>query len=99
MNTSTSSLLSSKLSQPSPKNYEAAFGRLSSLYGFGGGIPSLPRKSKKSTSSSPKTSKRQLQMTRPSQSARPQKDYEAAFAQLSSNYGFGGGYPSMPTRQ
>ncbi|KDR73953.1 hypothetical protein GALMADRAFT_157779 [Galerina marginata CBS 339.88] len=72
---------------PPPKDYEASFGHLSSSYGFGGSVPSLPPKSQKqpkrsvSPSSSP-----QPTVVRPSTG----KDFETSFAQLSSSYGFGG---------
>ena len=88
--TSTTSLLSVFQRKSAPKNYESAFGQLSSSYGFGGAVPSLPPKSSKpSKKSLPKSTTSPVPPPRP----QPAKDYEAAFAQLSSSYGFGGSIP------
>ncbi|KDR73950.1 hypothetical protein GALMADRAFT_250666 [Galerina marginata CBS 339.88] len=75
---------------PSTKDYESSFGHLSSSYGFGSGVPSLPprvQKQPKHSSSSQPT------VVRPTTG----KDYESSFGQLSEMYGFGG--PSVPRRQ
>ncbi|KAF8174921.1 hypothetical protein BJ912DRAFT_989212 [Pholiota molesta] len=110
---STSSLLIPKSHQTTRKDYESAFAHLSSQYGFGGSVPSLPRKSTKSTkpSSESQTTKSPVTTTQSTSSSsssaasasyssrtQPEKDYQAAFGQLSSSYGFGGGF-SVPTRQ
>ncbi|KAH9479854.1 hypothetical protein JR316_0008449 [Psilocybe cubensis] len=59
------------------KDYQNAFGRLSSSYGFGGSYaPSFSKKTPTSTHKEPKTR------------AEPQ-GYEAAFGKLVSSYGFG----------
>lgn len=63
------------------KDYEAAFGHLSSAYGFAGSVPSLPSKDSKSTL--PNLSKRPLI------EARSSKDYQRAYGDLSSTYGNG----------
>ena len=98
---STSSLPMSQR-QPTPKDYESSFVNLSSQYGFGGSsMPSLPRKSAKTTTSS-SSSKSQPASKAPSvqqsTATHSQKDFEASFAQLSTSYGYGGGF-SLPTRQ
>lgn len=49
--------LTTQVAQPAGKNYELAFGNLSSSYGYGGGVPTLPQKAeKKAKSSSSKSS-------------------------------------------
>ncbi|KAF8876774.1 hypothetical protein CPB84DRAFT_1852846 [Gymnopilus junonius] len=80
---SMSSVPSSPVTQ-SPKDYEKSFGQLSSMYGFGGGVPSLPSKVPKQ--SKPVLTSSQPTVVRPSGG----KDYESSFGQLSSMYGFGG---------
>ncbi|KAF9458128.1 hypothetical protein BDZ94DRAFT_1271503 [Collybia nuda] len=89
---STTSLISKKTS---PKNYEAAFGNLVSSFGFGGGVPTVPRKATQTTQP------RKSQAPSPQTSSHPtQKNYEAAFGSLSSSYGFGSGavvaVPTLP---
>ncbi|PPQ95407.1 hypothetical protein CVT26_008253 [Gymnopilus dilepis] len=68
---------------PSTKDYEKSFGQLSSMYGFGGGVPSLP----------PKVPKQVKQSVPPSSSTvfppLSGKDYQTTFGQLSSTHGFG----------
>ncbi|KDR73952.1 hypothetical protein GALMADRAFT_250668 [Galerina marginata CBS 339.88] len=109
---STSLLNSSSSHMPTPKNWESAFGKLSSSYGFSGSVPSLPKKSSKSPKpSSTSTSSQSLSSTSsrssmssvPSTSTRssvlpPPKDYESSFGHLSSSYGFGGTVPSLPPK-
>lgn len=93
---STASLLSSS-NKSSSKNWESSFAQLSSSYGFNGAVPSLPTKSSKSTKTTTSISTANPQSFTASPSVvRPTKDYESAFGQLSSNYGFGGGVPSLP---
>ncbi|PPQ85753.1 hypothetical protein CVT25_003072 [Psilocybe cyanescens] len=95
---STCLLASSSTHQPSSKNWEASFGQLASSYGFSGGVPSLPKKTK-STKSDAKTSRASIYTTTPSSSeSRATRDYEAAFGHLLSAYGFGGGVPSLPSK-
>ncbi|GLB44453.1 hypothetical protein LshimejAT787_1700800 [Lyophyllum shimeji] len=87
------------------KNYEAAFGALSSSYGFAGPVPIVPS-STSSSSSSKKPSKHiPPSMTSASPGSRsptqpqPQrKNYEAAFGTLVSSYGFGGPIPIVPSK-
>jgi len=93
--TSTSSLLSVFQRKSSPKNWESAFGQLSSSYGFGGTVPSLPPKSSKPSKSLPKSTTSPVPPPRP----QPAKDYEAAFGQLSSSYGFGGSAPHLSSKK
>ncbi|KAG6814849.1 hypothetical protein H0H93_012002 [Arthromyces matolae] len=110
-NSSTATLTNppQKAQQPQPKNYEAAFGSLSSTYGFGTGSPYAPSSSPSSSkTASSSVSKDHAKSTPPSvptttgvsstsshggaaipPTQRPQKDYEAALAALSSSYGFG----------
>jgi len=85
------------VSYPSRKNYEAAFGNLSSSYGFGGAAPCLPT-SQPSTPAKVKSTPVVVQQT--VATPVPQgKNYEAAFGQLSSSYGFGGfSTPSLPKK-
>jgi len=84
---------------PGQKNYEAAFGNLSSSYGFGGGpvpAPSVPRSEKKTKAPKPSPTYIVHLPQSQSQSApqpHPTKNYEESFAQLQSSYGFGGGVP------
>ncbi|KIM37893.1 hypothetical protein M413DRAFT_448160 [Hebeloma cylindrosporum] len=93
--TSTTSLLPSFQRKSAPKNWESAFGQLSSSYGFGGAVPSLPAKASKPSKSLPKSA---TSPPVPPQS-QPVKDYEAAFAQLSSSYGFGAPVPSLSSKK
>ncbi|KAH9479846.1 hypothetical protein JR316_0008441 [Psilocybe cubensis] len=94
---STSLLASSqhKSTRSSSSNWESSFGNLSSSYGFSGNAPSLPNKSQSSKPASPA----QMSPSYPSvfHSSQPTsstagKDYQSAFGQLSSSYGFGGSY-------
>ncbi|KAJ6474645.1 hypothetical protein C8R47DRAFT_927182, partial [Mycena vitilis] len=70
-----------------PKDFQAAFANLQSTYGFGGSTPSPVQKHKKSSSSPAPSS-----TSAPTQRASPKgtKNYEAAFGDLQSTYGFGG---------
>ena len=83
--------------------YFTDVGKLSSQYGqCGNGVYSpTPRKTTKSTKlPSEKTAKVSFTPTQtPAPTSRPQKNYEAAFAQLSSSYGFGGGFSPAPSRK
>ena len=88
------------------KDYELAFATLSSSYGFGGGAPSLPprqtKKKKDSVGASP-SSYPSPRASYPSNDlndrspSRSHKDYEGAFAYLSSSFGFGGNGPRRKT--
>ncbi|KAF8970641.1 hypothetical protein BDZ97DRAFT_1790245 [Flammula alnicola] len=98
--TSTSSLMPSSPHKSSTKNWESAFGELSSSYGFSGGIPSLPQKVSKSTKSKTKVPKSSIPSSQPQSSVtRQPKDYESAFGSLSATYGFGGGIPSLSSKK
>ncbi|KAI0741240.1 hypothetical protein BC629DRAFT_277591 [Irpex lacteus] len=100
--TSTNTAVSSSTLAPSKqprteKDYFATQGALQSTYGFGGAAPVIP-----TVSSSPKTKKHSTTSTASPQTStaansRPQKDWEAAYATLSSQYGFGGAAPMVPT--
>jgi len=90
----TLSVPSSQSSGGQPqKDYQTSFGQLSSTYGFGGGVPSLPSTVSKSPKSSVSYSRPTV--VQPSQD----KDYETSFGRLSSTYGFGGPVPTLPTRK
>ncbi|KAJ3569021.1 hypothetical protein NP233_g5323 [Leucocoprinus birnbaumii] len=116
--TSTASLLPSSTSSPK-KNYEQAFGTLSSSFGFAGSMVSAPRVN---TAYSPSTSSRKHQTRgffsssaekqKPDSSkvaaqqkqaaywaSQSQKNFEAAYGDLTSTYGFGGGVPSPKSRK
>ncbi|KAF8147666.1 hypothetical protein B0H34DRAFT_738715 [Crassisporium funariophilum] len=85
--------------QTQQKNWEAAFGALSSSYGFGGKAPSLPHKAAKTTRISSVIASKALAPNTPQVSGvRPAKNYEAAVGHLSSTYGFGGGVACVPSR-
>jgi len=99
---STSLLNPSSSHMSTPRNWESSFGKLSSLYGFSGNVPSVPKKSSKYPKSSPQSSQSSMSSV-PSTSTRSPvvhspKDYESSFGQLSSSYGFGGGVPSLPPK-
>lgn len=80
----------------SQKDYASAFANLQSTYGTNGLAPSpVPTKKSKSKSSSRALSTA-TNMTPPSTTST--KDYESAFAALSSSFGFGGGAPSLPQK-
>jgi len=83
---------------PSSNNWEVSFGKLSSSFGFGAtSVPSLPvKKSSKSSCKVLKIAPSHNQSS-PSHSS-PQKNWEAAFGDLSSSYGSGGMAPSVPKR-
>ncbi|KAF8871187.1 hypothetical protein BD779DRAFT_1478382 [Infundibulicybe gibba] len=94
---STASLLSEKTSatpgphrKSQPKDYEAAFGSLVSMYGFSGATPSVPKPQPRSRPV-PKNSK-------PPQPANS-KNYGAAFGGLSSSYGLDGSLPTLFRKQ
>ncbi|KAG6844104.1 hypothetical protein H0H87_009779 [Tephrocybe sp. NHM501043] len=97
-NSSSATLTATLPQKASQKNYEAAFGALSSTYGFGSGAmmptptpktskkTSMPAASSCTASPTPSTS-----TTKAAPSS--QKNYEAAFGLLASSYGFGGHMP------
>lgn len=99
MNTASSSTASLLSSRPSAtKNWEAAYGNLSSQYGFGGNVPSLPQGTQKPSKKAAQSTSLALMSSQPNPSVpRPAKDYQAAFGQLSSANGFGGS-PSLPSK-
>ncbi|KAF7317854.1 hypothetical protein MKEN_00873300 [Mycena kentingensis (nom. inval.)] len=80
-----------------PKDYADAFASLQSTYGFGGATPSpVAKKTKAATSvttrNSPKPTPSPSQPS--TESKATSKDYQAAFADLQSTYGFGGAVPT-----
>ncbi|KAJ3535040.1 hypothetical protein NMY22_g6670 [Coprinellus aureogranulatus] len=107
---SRSSSPSSKESQ-TPQSYdlnrwENAYAQLSGQYGFGSTVstPSLPKRSKPSTPSSHPTSQKaapppSLTSTQPAGSGLNR--WEAAYGDLSGQYGFGGAVPvpSLPSKK
>lgn len=79
------------------KDYNAAFGSLTSTYGTAGVTPkpldrSHPPRSSSSPSSTTPNPGPSLARAGP-----PPKDYEAAFANLSQSYGYGGS-PALPRK-
>ncbi|KAJ7132274.1 hypothetical protein C8R44DRAFT_730974 [Mycena epipterygia] len=78
---------------PQKKDFQAAFARLQSTYGFAGSAPSpAPKTALKATASRPTPS---LASPAPAPtSSRAPKDFQAAFASLQSTYGFAGAAPS-----
>ncbi|EGN91735.1 hypothetical protein SERLA73DRAFT_148247 [Serpula lacrymans var. lacrymans S7.3] len=90
-------------SQP-PKDFQSAFEQLQSTYGVNGHTPTpistsaqkWPKWLQRRPSAKPSPSQlKPLPVTDPSS---PSKNYEGAFAQLSSSYGFGGG-PNNASRK
>ncbi|KAF5329804.1 hypothetical protein D9619_009079 [Psilocybe cf. subviscida] len=108
---SEATIVQPKVVQKTKRDYEAAFGVLSSTYGTGGHIPALPTKHVKSAHTwsslwglcwSKKTS------MEPMEDARSvvtlfciglKTDYQAAFGGLLSEYGTRGSIPSLPSKQ
>ncbi|KAI0042597.1 hypothetical protein FA95DRAFT_1682445 [Auriscalpium vulgare] len=82
-----------------PRDYEAAFGNLSSSYGFGAPLPSPASSSLPSRKHSRKsTSLPAPPPPTPSPSyTPPHRDYQAAFGDLSAAYGYGGSAPILPS--
>lgn len=90
---STESLLNK--SSPPKKNYEAAFGQLQSTYGYAGGAPMPP--SYPTPSAGPSRPSKPTPVVAPKAQSPPQgKNYEAAFGNLSSSYGFSGSASMLP---
>ncbi|KAJ7493288.1 hypothetical protein B0H11DRAFT_1911211 [Mycena galericulata] len=101
--TSTASLVSNTsissrapLNKAAPvKDFQAAFATLQSTYGFAGAAPS-PAPARKPTPS-PVPSRKGATQTQAAvvpTTRSPPKDFEAAFANLQSMYGFGGAAPT-----
>ncbi|KAJ7626251.1 hypothetical protein DFH06DRAFT_736948 [Mycena polygramma] len=105
--TSTTSLASTTtvssrtpLTRPAPqKDFQAAFANLQSTYGFGGSVPSPVPKQQKSTSSKRPTSSSTAPAPTPRSPLKSTKNFEAAFADLQSTFGFGGAVPSPVLKQ
>ncbi|KAJ6478533.1 hypothetical protein C8R47DRAFT_1138674 [Mycena vitilis] len=111
--TSTTSLASTTtvssrtpLTRPAPqKDFKAAFANLQSTYGFGGSVPSpVPKQQKPTTSKrNPKslpTAPAPAPATgAPRSPSKPIKNFQAAFADLQSTFGFGGAAPSPVPKQ
>lgn len=74
-----------------PKDYEAAFGALSSSYGFAGAVPSLQSSRSTKAPKAPKAPKTQQQTQAPTTTGAPRKDFEAAYGALVSQNGWGSG--------
>ncbi|KAJ7801098.1 hypothetical protein B0H14DRAFT_3885265 [Mycena olivaceomarginata] len=73
------------------KNFQSAFADLQSTYGFGGAVPS-PVQKKKSTTPAPRSAVPSSATRAPLQPGN--KNFQSAFADLQSTYGFGGAVPS-----
>ncbi|KAJ7643370.1 hypothetical protein DFH06DRAFT_1426346 [Mycena polygramma] len=113
--TSTASLVSNTsvslrtpLTRPAPqKDYQAAFGNLQSTYGFGGsglyygvGGSALSPVPKQIKSTSSKRAKRSPTAPATDVSLKVTKNFQAAFGNLQSTFGFGGAAPSpIPKKQ
>ncbi|KAF5347251.1 hypothetical protein D9756_009901 [Leucocoprinus leucothites] len=118
--TSTASLIASSHPSSLKKNYEQAFGDLSSSFGFAGSVVSAPRVQNSSSSTSrqqqtrgffsPSAEKQkpqdvankvaaQQQQQAAYWASQSQKNFEAAYGDLASRYGFGGGAPSPKSRK
>ncbi|KAJ6474646.1 hypothetical protein C8R47DRAFT_1143783 [Mycena vitilis] len=107
--TSTASLttVSSRtpLTRPAPqKDFQAAFANLQSTYGFGSSVPSPVPKQQKSSTSSKRSTKSSRTAPAPATDAprsplKRTKNFQAAFADLQSTFGFGGAAPSPVLKQ
>ncbi|KAJ7643369.1 hypothetical protein DFH06DRAFT_598273 [Mycena polygramma] len=109
--TSTTSLASTTtvssrtpLTRPAPqKDFQAAFANLQSTYGFGGSVPSPVPKQQKSPSSKRSTKRSPTAPApatdAPRSSLTPTKNFQAAFADLQSTFGFGSAVPSPVPKQ
>ncbi|KAJ7643379.1 hypothetical protein DFH06DRAFT_598384 [Mycena polygramma] len=88
------------LTRPAPqKDYQATFANLQSTYGFGGSVPSPVPKQQKSTSSKRTKSSPTPATDAPRSPLKPTKNFQAAFADLQSTFGFGGAVPSPVPKQ
>ncbi|KAJ7781980.1 hypothetical protein DFH07DRAFT_392561 [Mycena maculata] len=74
-----------------PKYFQAAFASLQSTYGFAGSVP-MP--APKTTASSVMTSRMSSMAVSSHVSSATPKDFQSAFADLQSTYGFSGSVPS-----
>ncbi|KAJ7132278.1 hypothetical protein C8R44DRAFT_871255 [Mycena epipterygia] len=84
--------------KPKVKDFQAAFARFQSTYGFAGSAPSPAPKTVPKTTASRPTSSLATPALAPTSSRAP-KDFQAAFASLQSTYGFAGAAPSpIPKR-
>ncbi|KAJ6478534.1 hypothetical protein C8R47DRAFT_1323020 [Mycena vitilis] len=112
--TSTASLVSNTsvssrtpLTRPATqKDYQAAFGNLQSTYGFGGsglyygvGGSALSPLPKQNKPASPKRSKNSPTAPATGASTKTTKNFQAAFGNLQSTFGFGGAVPSPVPKQ
>ncbi|KAJ7173664.1 hypothetical protein C8R46DRAFT_119500 [Mycena filopes] len=100
-NTSTASLVTvssrAPLTRSAPtKDFQAAFASLQSTYGFAASAPTPVQKKNSSSTRSPSATTSTPAVHRStSTSASQTKDFESAFANLQSTYGFAGSAP-MP---
>ncbi|KAF7979918.1 hypothetical protein HWV62_40324 [Athelia sp. TMB] len=79
------------------KDYNTAFGALASTFGTSGATPRPPRDSPSPSSSSTPLASAPPAPAPPSSPA-PRKDFEAAFANLSQSYGYGGSTAVLPRK-
>lgn len=85
--------LTHKCNQPQ-KNFSAAFANLQSQYGFSGGM-TVPTPVRETPYSNPPPKARKHLSTSPTPTPSSQsKNYELAFGNLASSYGFHGGVPT-----
>lgn len=112
---STVSLLSNSRTPSSSKNFQQAFGKLSSSFGFGGSVVSAPilstpsqdQQKQKSQQRKPavapaakEDSRTTAQQTQAAYwASQSHKDFEAAYGKLAGTYGFGGAVPSPKARK
>ncbi|KAJ7777383.1 hypothetical protein B0H16DRAFT_956022 [Mycena metata] len=81
------------------KDFQAAFASLQSTYGFAASAPTPVLKKKSTSNSSPTTTSTTTPAVRAVHASTP-KDFQSAFANLQSTYGFGGSAPMpIPKKQ
>lgn len=80
------------------KDFSAAFANLQSQYGMSGGMPvPKPTEKRSKTHTSPKAQKHVVSFPTspaPTTPSQPGKNYELAFGNLASSYGFGSSVPT-----
>ncbi|KAJ7173684.1 hypothetical protein C8R46DRAFT_1031955 [Mycena filopes] len=81
------------------KDFQAAFASLQSTYGFAASAPTPVQKKKNSSSARSPSSTTPTHAVRASTSSPQTKDYQSAFADLQSTYGFCGAAPMPVARK
>lgn len=113
-NSTSSSTVSLLQTSHSSKNFQQAFGKLSSSFGFGGSVVSAPilptpsqnqqqKKQKsqppKATTAPPVKEDSRTAAQRAYWASQSHKNFEAAYGNLAGTYGFGGSAPSPKPRK